>query len=395
MLLLCDCYDRALDSFDKALKFAPEEWPYRSVVLGNRAAVNFMLERYPESIEDCDAALQLDAKLYRLLVRKGKAQLRLGDMNAADECLNSVLKLDSASVDGHKELESTKTEARTLIKTIAAVRLSVKNMAQFEAGDDYRTIIKMTEEILQTMPASRAIHVFRAKAYVKQGSYSLAKCYMEGLLTSLCPSVLGLHAHAQAQLNPIVNVNNLVVKESSKASLQFDSAAIMNAILCLGSELGRLYIACLKNADDCRSCTGELMDKVGQLLFDLSTIMSPTDPYARPSGSKLGTTNSAFSEWTSWVPAECARVKELIAHKNAGDRNYRSGNYAAATADYLRAIQVDKESPRWCAILYTNRAAALMSQALYTEAIADCHSATVKDPCHFKAYLRRARAHAV
>jgi hypothetical protein len=38
-------YDRALEAYDTCLKFAPKTWLARATILGNRAAVNFMLGR--------------------------------------------------------------------------------------------------------------------------------------------------------------------------------------------------------------------------------------------------------------------------------------------------------------------------------------------------------------
>lgn len=61
----------------------------------------------------------------------------------------------------------------------------------------------------------------------------------------------------------------------------------------------------------------------------------------------------------------------------------------------LIVLQVDPEAVRWSAILFCNRAAALIAQRNFSEAVSDCQSALSRDPGLIRAHLRRARAHAV
>lgn len=52
----------------------------RAAVLGNRAASYMMLDRCHEAINDCDQALRIDPNMMKLMARKGRALLRLGEL---------------------------------------------------------------------------------------------------------------------------------------------------------------------------------------------------------------------------------------------------------------------------------------------------------------------------
>lgn len=56
---------------------------------------------------------------------------------------------------------------------------------------------------------------------------------------------------------------------------------------------------------------------------------------------------------------------------------------------------MDPEAFTWNAVMYGNRAAALMRLELYSEAVADCSQAIDRDPLYYRAHLRRARAYKV
>lgn len=49
--------------------------------------------RYQEAIDDCQAALNLDPSLWRVMNRKGRAHMRLGQLQEADACFTRVLEL--------------------------------------------------------------------------------------------------------------------------------------------------------------------------------------------------------------------------------------------------------------------------------------------------------------
>ena len=75
-----------------------------------------MLEKYEEAIQDCDQALLGDPSLWRVTNRKGRAHMRLGQLDEADHCFTRVLEL-------------TSPEPRTGSRPVS-----------FENGDSYETL---------------------------------------------------------------------------------------------------------------------------------------------------------------------------------------------------------------------------------------------------------------
>ena len=82
------CSTRALDSFEKSLKFGSSSWANRSTVLGNRAATLMMLNRYSWG---CPSAVlpyfswSLDASLFDVML------FVIRFIEAAEDCATAIL----------------------------------------------------------------------------------------------------------------------------------------------------------------------------------------------------------------------------------------------------------------------------------------------------------------
>ena len=314
--------------------------------------------RYIECVGDCEAALFIDPKLYRLHVRRGKALLRVGDLLAAEESLTRVLEIDvvalNAAASGQKlsastvaDLETAKTEARSAIKTISGVKASLKQLTLLEAREDHKGVLRSCEELAALIPGAKVVHAAKSKALVKMQRFQDTKAYIESIICNAAPSTLALHAHPAANTSSRILSSALEMSESSqqkagpgassnsstKNSISIDTSAMVNALLCMGPELAKCYIPSIKNIDECRTCCADVMDKVCIILAELCKKINPIAPFSRASLSGKDV------DW-NWAPAEYARVKELIDCKNIGDRNFRANKYSEAAADYFRAIQV-------------------------------------------------------
>ncbi len=91
-----DKLDLALQDLNEAIRLAPGSgYPARHLAgaYANRAGVNIDLRRYQSAIEDCNAALRLDAKDYIAFYYRAAAQEKLARHEAAIADYRAVLRL--------------------------------------------------------------------------------------------------------------------------------------------------------------------------------------------------------------------------------------------------------------------------------------------------------------
>ena len=85
-------------------------------------------------------------------------------------------------------------------------------------------------------------------------------------------------------------------------------------------------------------------------------------------------------------------VRDMQARRECGNTEFRNVKYAKAYDAYTGALQVDPCHDAYNAILYCNRAAALMMLGLFAEALNDCDEALKRRVYYPKAKQRRANA---
>jgi tetratricopeptide (TPR) repeat protein len=76
--------------------------------------------------------------------------------------------------------------------------------------------------------------------------------------------------------------------------------------------------------------------------------------------------------------------------KDAGNKQFASGNFEEAVKQYTMAIEITIEQPNH--IYFANRANAYLEMANFEECIKDCDQAIKIDPTFAKAYYRKAKA---
>ena len=111
-------YELACQSYTQSLQCAPHGWDALASVYGNRAAALMMLEGVLHVVQalvrqlysssssppflaqiprrrstTARPALNLDPSLWRVMNRKGRAHMRLGQLQEADACFTRVLEL--------------------------------------------------------------------------------------------------------------------------------------------------------------------------------------------------------------------------------------------------------------------------------------------------------------
>ena len=98
------------------------------------------------------------------------------------------------------------------------------------------------------------------------------------------------------------------------------------------------------------------------------------------------------SEAMKETQGEMHAVKDMQTRRECGNFEFRNQKYAKAYDAYSGALQLDPSHDSYCALLYCNRAAALMNLGLFSEAIDDCNEALKRRSYYPKAILRRSRA---
>lgn len=383
------CSDRALDAYTHCLNLAPASWVGRATVLGNRAAVNFMMHRYMECVDDCDDALRLDPTLLKLHIRKAKALMRLGHLQPADTAFSQLLgttmeKFHALVIDRdylvalEQTLASAKMEASAGLRDLLKLKEAINRLIAAESKKDFVDALKQSEDILQRSPFHRSALEAKARALCELGKFDQAKATLEDS-TRQCPSNLRvLHAHELAPLHCPTSGDLAWSEVKSPPSAAVNLVAVKNAILCMGANLGLTYLWSVKNVEVSKNCSADVMNKILVLLEMLASEMPASDLLDG-------------SHW-NWIPRETAKLRELLSLKNTADSQFKERSYRAALLAYSQALRVDSQARRWNAILYCNRAAAQMCMGNYAEAVTDCNSAVGLYAEYHRAYLRRARA---
>ncbi|XP_019165832.1 PREDICTED: dnaJ homolog subfamily C member 7 homolog isoform X2 [Ipomoea nil] len=91
----------------------------------------------------------------------------------------------------------------------------------------------------------------------------------------------------------------------------------------------------------------------------------------------------------SLIPLETT-IRELLAHRQAGNKAFQSGKFAEGLDHYNAAISKSVESQPFAAICFCNRAAAHQGLGQIIDAIADCNVSMALDENYAKATSRRA-----
>jgi Flp pilus assembly protein TadD len=368
-LYLQEEYEQALAAFNTCLSVAPMQWSSRATVLGNRAASFMMLDRYIEAVEDCEAAVKLDSTMLKLHVRRGRALMRLGHLDASRNAFMYVLPMEG----------SPREDAQEGLKILKSVKVLVDRLSDLENKLNYSGVLDVTDEILESCPFFHVAHVSRLQALCKLLKFEEAKLHAEKIVCNSHVSIQKLFAHPLARL-PAPMIKELEWKEVGVNNIiKADSNAIVQVVLCMGPDMSKYYMKALKNAEAVRNSCGEVMDRISGILYHLHEIITSES-------------NGNSASW-SWLSSDLASVREILQRKNAADKAFRANQLSDAVHLYSEALKVDEEALRWNAILLSNRAAAYMSLKRFSEAVSDCNQSISRFPEYSRAYLRRARSY--
>jgi tetratricopeptide (TPR) repeat protein len=381
-------YDKALEAYSNCLNIAPKDWIGRATVTGNRAAVNFMMNRYMESVDDCDDALGWDPTLVKLHIRKGKALIRLGHFNPADSAFWKILQLNMnefkdivADEDYLIQLEQTltsaKLEAQAGMREVVKLKESMNKLISAEAKKEYQEVFKIAEDILNRAPFARNAIDAKARALCELQRFESAKEFIEDTILSYPANLRAVHAHPSASATCPLKADLQWTEVKQPPSVVFSLPAVMQLALSMGSTMALIYVQVLKNNALSKNYSADVMQKMFALLEMLSNNLPAQD---------------LLDTW-SWVPRETAKLRELLSLKQTADQQFKEKSYRAAMQAYTQALRMDISAKRWNAILHCNRAACHLCLTMYSEAVHDCNTAIHLYADYHRAYLRRARAY--
>jgi tetratricopeptide (TPR) repeat protein len=371
---------RALENFTKALFVSGSaglRLSDRALVLGNRAAAYFMLDRYIEAIEDCEAALRIDVNLFKLHLRAGRAHLKLGHFSQAEACFNKVIQMNEFNEKNKDEVLIS--EAMETLTNVNDVREILSKVSRNENLGAFDECLRQVDRVLLIAPHCQVACVSKGKTLNQLRKYDVTKSFYEGILAYTHPTILYLKAHPSAKL-PLPASDSLSfhlsVHPTEGSDLMLNVTEVTKAILFLGSELGKVYFSSIKNTSYCHNHSSDVMNIVSSILSNLSK-------------QTIGA-----ASW-SWVETQLNLVRTLISRKVQADRYFRDNLFEQAVMGYTDTIKLGIDASRWQAILLSNRAATYMRLGGYHMAVCDCHQAIGLDPEYARAYLRRARAYVV
>jgi DnaJ family protein C protein 7 len=362
-------------------------------LMANRSATLMMLERFQEVVDDCDVVLELDGKNTKILSRKARALLKLGELKTAEACFARMLETTPAESKS-ANLDGIKADAKAGLRSILAARSLVAKLHLLESISDLTSMGSVASELLSLCPYMHECRVLKAKALVSCKQYEEARQFIEEAICTTHFSLLQRHSHSKASHSEPVRSSLEWREDVSSGRISANFYSIVNFLLYMGSDLAALYLVSLKNIDLCKSCAASVISIVEVIIAELFN--STCDD----------------AHWV-WVRAVHSKLQQFVNAKQAADSAFKAGAYTESVRYYSDALKADEDALFWNSVLFCNRAAAYMALRMvrqsrtrfiyvslitvslpsfqHREALTDCHNSLARMPDYTKAYLRRAR----
>eukprot|EP00949_MAST-11_sp_MAST-11-sp1_P004414 g4414.t1 len=356
-------YSDALDLYSKACKLDPDN----PVLLGNRAAALLMLERFEEAIQHCVHATEIDPEYLKGYLRAGRAFLTLGNSVASrrqfEGCkmaasrrkaslqpgtknyANATAALKEAS-DGIRRvnfLESSISEAESLLRQTQSMKAKLGSRRSHSSEVDRRAILLLATEALNKAEDAATVASHSQNLVALQMAALLGANTIEGRLRVIHRCFLELRNGFKPRAG--------TTPESTVA----------------------LYLTC-----------GRALHLAGDLSAAQSTLSEAMKEMRAAGFGDL----PGMKE----ISSELKAVHHMQTRRECGNSEFRNSKYAKAYDAYSGALQFDPSHDNFNALLFCNRAAALMALGLNSEAVDDCDAAMRRRKFYPKAQLRKARA---
>lgn len=405
-----------------------------AVLLSNRAAGLLMIGASTAAVDDCRQALKFASDPIgglnsaeggptlkpKLLNRMARAFIKLGDTDSADlafeeaiNCANTALlsiHLNQGSVESiiaQKGLEQIVQDATLGQAEVASLREAIEHL------------LSCTQSSLETPQVSTREKNLEALGYVNTALLSAPGCHnLHGHKVALLSSLkrwreTASHCERLAtgyvifdkcftedlrSKHPFLGVpiarylNKDFFADSREddirgADLKLNSKAAAEAVLRMPISLIQYYARSLR-LEERYPAAESVIRVLEQYVRERSGVYDQDG------------LRTAFA----WLSRESDRLNRTRIERERGDELFRRGDFAAASAKYAFCLTIDSEGRpdqadgtsaggRLHAVLHCNRAACLMAEKRYQEAMTECTAALRIHPLYMKALLRRARCY--
>ena len=429
-------YTMALKVHVGELTAADEADDLRALLLANRAAALLMVDAYEAAGADCQAALKFVSDLNavpavlatdsgpalraKLFARMGKALLRLGKLQEAEQAFYNTINTANATLAiahqiGVSEVtEQTKRFLMQLITDAESGKIEVNrcreaaeailkfgNTSAHSPTSSSRRIsmqaLLFVNKALEFAPGATSFHEKKVVLVASLKRWRELAGHCERLAAS-CTKFDGVlegdlvqwNRFPGAQRAESLNSEFFDINDPAESSTKkLGNRAAAEAALRLPHGLLPFYLRALRLEERWSQASSaiEALDNFVQLTAGLSNHQSLQMKFA-------------------WLAREKDKLCRTSAGKDRGDSLFRNGDYQLAAAQYTSCLTIDAEGlpdpslgevsnagGRLHAILHCNRAACLMAMKKYHVAVTDCTSALRIHSHYMKALLRRSRCY--
>jgi tetratricopeptide (TPR) repeat protein len=284
--------------------------------------------RLIEAINDCEAASKIDPHSPKLHGRRGRALMRLGRIQEANEAFLAVLSISRAEASEGEDVEkesSAKEQARAAMKKLALARVLRNRIESQVVLKEFKNVIKSADEMLSICPLAIDARTHKARALCQVHRFEESKEFTEALISGLHSTTRQFFQHSAA---PAVTPSreSLSWCERSDTQVVVDTASVTQFMLCCGSELSQIYLCSLKNNKLAGSgWCADAIDKITLILKGLDY--------------SINSTRSSSLAW-SWVADELDRLSRLASGKIYADEKFRKKCFLNAKDAYTALLEV-------------------------------------------------------
>ncbi|KAF1317016.1 Dnaj subfamily c member 7, partial [Globisporangium splendens] len=305
----------------------------------NRAAALMMLMLMSEAQWECQRSIEVDPTYAAAYIRLARIQILLGDIVQAKQNIG----LAKQQLSQHFFMNVNPADTASIEKmevSIAALSKLQEDIKWSMDVADWPKVLKLVDEALTLSPNSRSLYTQKTQALFQQKNYIAVVRY--------CNEVVQKHnARERKVLSPRRGIAG-----KSKAE---------QSVTIVGVDMGLHWASAL-----------HYQNKSEEALVLVNALEQVAPCSANVIQLKRKLTN----------------MRDLKHHANDA---FKRNDFDRAVTLYSQALRVDPHHEEYCAVVYCNRAAALMGLGKFESALLDCEDALKRKPQYSRALLRRAR----
>ncbi|KAK2196050.1 bifunctional Heat shock protein Sti1-like/STI1 domain/Tetratricopeptide repeat 2/Tetratricopeptide repeat/Tetratricopeptide-like helical domain superfamily/Tetratricopeptide repeat 1/Heat shock chaperonin-binding [Babesia duncani] len=411
-------FAEALNCFTEAINLNPGD----GILYSNRSGAYASLGMFKEALEDANKCIELKPDWPKGYSRKGLAEYKLGDTEAAKATYKLGLQIDPNNEPLKNALREVETDFSVgYMQAFMAITQAIKTnpkLAEYQRQDPTysqkvaKAMVEMTSNpqnlqsiLMDPNPALREGLLAcmgmptdmpdkrppepeprPQETFTKQPPKT-----PDATMSSLSPTQMEAEQHK--------NKGNECYKKRqfTEALNYYDKAIGLDPTnLLYENNKAAVYLE-MGEYDKCIATCEKAIERRYDVKADF-TVIGKYDKAIEAYQKALLEDNN---RQTRAAMKEVERIKEkkereayidvdlAEKHKETGNEHFRNFNFPEAKREYDEAIRRNPSDPK----LYSNRAASLLKLGEYPSALADCNKATEMDPTFVKAWARKGTLH--